>query len=421
LRAAFLFVTAPAANLARVSRVNSFKRPPSVFSFDFRHCKKVSPSHVTNRLREMAIPDHPANVQILDRDRVKAPDQIGRNLMVKILATAPDLHVRFGYFDPLFGAPPRSFLFARQSPLLPLQIRERVLEIARVFDFFPVRECGETGNANIYAYSLSGRWQGFRFWRLADNQSIPAINTACDAKLFALSFDRAGEPDSTASNAWNPELVALDRARSDFLVLLRESVIPVFALESGKPRLLSILNAAKKAIESLVNAFERILLDCPQMAFQFGQRASFSQMARLFCVAERLACYLITRNPFGKSSVIDLARVFKFALACLNKACVNSQLKFEGFDCGIFGFSHRVSRLYCDAHWRDLMKGCNLSSGCFSYTTIGQSVKQRMSEGNVLRMREIVLRSPISIPLRFTAEGGGSFRATLWQLHSEEG
>jgi hypothetical protein len=30
------------------------------------------------------------------------------------------------------------------------------------------------------------------------------------------------------------------------------------------------------------------------------------------------------------------------------------------------------------------------------------------------------LRSPISIPLRFTAEGGGSFRATPWQLHSND-
>jgi hypothetical protein len=65
------------------------------------------------------------------------------------------------------------------------------------------------------------------------------------------------------------------------------------------------------------------------------------------------------------------------------------------------------------------VKGCNLSSGRFSYTTIGQSVKQQNSEGNALGTRAIILRSPISIPLRFTAEGGGSFSATPWQLHSE--
>jgi hypothetical protein len=66
------------------------------------------------------------------------------------------------------------------------------------------------------------------------------------------------------------------------------------------------------------------------------------------------------------------------------------------------------------------MVGCNLSSGRFSYTTIGQSIKQQNSEGNALRMREIVLRSPTSIPLRFTAEGGVSFRVAPRLPHSEE-
>jgi hypothetical protein len=47
-------------------------------------------------------------------------------------------------------------------------------------------------------------------------------------------------------------------------------------------------------------------------------------------------------------------------------------------------------------------------------------MKQQNSEVKALRTRETVQRLPISIPLRITAEGGGSFRATLWQLHSYE-
>ena len=112
--------------------------------------------------------------------------------------------------------------------------------------------------------------------------------------------------------------------------------------------------------------------------------------------------------------------MFKLALTRLNKAYVCAKLKFVGFDYGIFGFSHCVTFSINVVHWRDLVKGCNLSSGRFSYTTIGQSVKQGNSEGKALRTREIILRSPISIPLRFTAEGGGSFRATPWLHHSEE-
>jgi len=55
-----LSVAAITANLARVSRNNSFKRPASIFSFAFRQREKASPSHVTDRLGEMAILDYPA-------------------------------------------------------------------------------------------------------------------------------------------------------------------------------------------------------------------------------------------------------------------------------------------------------------------------------------------------------------------------
>ena len=70
-------VTTFAANLARVSWIYSFKRPASVFSFAFRHREKAPPSHIADCSGETAILDHPANVQIFDRDRVKSSDQIG--------------------------------------------------------------------------------------------------------------------------------------------------------------------------------------------------------------------------------------------------------------------------------------------------------------------------------------------------------
>src|SRR5262249_26960079 len=86
------------------------------------------------------------------------------------------------------------------------------------------------------------------------------------------------------------------------------------------------------------------------------------------------------------------------------KRFVDSQLEFVGLDCGILSISHWVTFPINVALWRDLMRGCRLSSGRFSYTTIGQSVKQQNSEGNALRTREKVLRSHISTPAaRLTA------------------
>jgi hypothetical protein len=373
-------MTAITTNLARVSWVNSFKHASGAFSLGPCHCEKASPSYIADCLGEMAILHHPANVQVFDRDRVETPDQTGRNLVMKILATSRDFQVRFGHFDSLLCAALRSLFLARKSPLLSLQIIKRALEMARVRDFLAVRERGEAGDADIHADGLAGRWQRFRSGRFAYDQRIPAVNTARDAKLFAFSFNWAGDPDATGSNTWNRKLVAFERTRANLLVFLRESVIAVFALESGKARLLSVLHAPKEALESFVNTFERVLLNHSQMALYFGQGAGIGQMARLFDVAERLTCNLVTRNSFSKSGVVNLARVFKLTLARLNKALIDAKLEFVSLDCGIFSFSHCVTFSINVALWRDLMKGCNLSSGRFSYTTIGQFVKQQNAE-----------------------------------------
>jgi len=107
-------VAAFAAYLARVSRIYSFKRPASVLSFAFRHCDKAPPSHVADCSGETAILHHPADVQILDRDRIKSSDQIGRDLVVKIFTAARYFQMRLGHFDPLLRATLRPLLSARK-------------------------------------------------------------------------------------------------------------------------------------------------------------------------------------------------------------------------------------------------------------------------------------------------------------------
>ena len=403
-------VAAIAANLTRVSWVHSFKRPASVFSFAFRYREKASPGHVADRLRKMMVIHHPSNVQILNRDRVKTVDKIGRNLMMKIPPAARYFQVRFGDFDSLFDAALRSLFLARKPSLFSLQIIQRILEIARILDLFAGRECGETGNADIHTNCLPGRRQWLRFRYLANNQRIPAVNAACDPNLFALSFDRAGEPDATGPHTRNRKFVAFDRARPDLLVFLREGVIALFALESGKARLISALDTSKEAFKSFVKTFERVLLDRPQMALYFRQCSSIGQMARLFSVTKSSAGNLIARNPLGQRGVIDLAGMFKFTLASFYKAFVSTKLELEGLNCSILGIGHRVTFPINVARWRDLVRGWRQLSGRFAYITLGQSMQQQNSEWNALRTRDTVLRSPVSIPLRFTAEGGGSFR-----------
>ncbi|HKQ79059.1 MAG TPA: hypothetical protein VJ810_35520, partial [Blastocatellia bacterium] len=66
-----------AANLARVSWIYSFKPPASVLSFAFGHREKATPSHIADCSGQTPILDHPADVQIFNRNRVKSSDQIG--------------------------------------------------------------------------------------------------------------------------------------------------------------------------------------------------------------------------------------------------------------------------------------------------------------------------------------------------------
>jgi hypothetical protein len=341
----FLPVTAIAANLTRVSRINSFKRPASVFSFAFRHREKASPSYIADGLRETPIIDHPANVQIFDRDHVKAPNQVCRNLVMKILATARDFQMRFGDFDSLLCTALRSLLFAGKPSLLPLEIIQRALEMARVFNLFTVAQCGETGNADIYADRGASQWEWVGLGYFTNKLRIPAVNAACNAKLFALSFNWTAQPDAATANAGDCKFVAFERARSDAFIFLRKGMITIFALVSGKAWLFAILDSAKEAFKRFINTFNRVLLNASQVAFHFWQRARVSQMARLLDIAERLTGDLVTRYSLGKGGVVDLARVFKLTLAGFDKAFVDAKLELESLDCGIFRIGHHMQCL----------------------------------------------------------------------------
>src|SRR5262252_8614505 len=52
-------VAAFATILARVSWINSFKHTPGAFSLGLCHPEKVPPGHIADRLREMAVFQHP--------------------------------------------------------------------------------------------------------------------------------------------------------------------------------------------------------------------------------------------------------------------------------------------------------------------------------------------------------------------------
>ena len=136
--------------------------------------------------KERVIFHHPANVQILNRDRVKTSDHIGRNLVMKILATSRHFQMRLCNLIALFGSPLRSLPFARKSSLLFLRLIHRAFERARVLNFFAITQGRKTGDADIHADRGAGYRQRLRFRRFTHQQRVPTINATCEPDLFDL-------------------------------------------------------------------------------------------------------------------------------------------------------------------------------------------------------------------------------------------
>jgi hypothetical protein len=145
-------VAAIAASLTRVSGVHSFKRPAGAFSLAFRYREELPPCHVKNGLCKTVVFHHPANVQILDGDSVKPFHQLRRYFVVKMLARSVYSQVAECDFPAIVTA----LDLARQSPLLSLELRRRLFDMARVGDFFAGRERREARDADIHADSFSG-------------------------------------------------------------------------------------------------------------------------------------------------------------------------------------------------------------------------------------------------------------------------
>jgi len=335
-----LLVAASAANLTRVSWVNSFKPTPSVFSFGFGDLEKLTPGYIANCFRKTVVLDHPANVQILDGDPVKFLNQFRRFFVVKMLARSPDSQMSERDFLTGFLAICATLFLSRQVALLARELIFRRLEIARVINLLARAESGETGDSNIHADSLSGCGQGLRFRKIAHQQRIPTVSSARDPELLDLAFKRAAYPDAATTDARNREFVTLQWAGALLLNLLREGMIPVTRFEPGKARFLAVLQSPKERVERKVQSLKSVTLNRAQDVSDFGQFIPrFSQLVRLLVKADCLTAGFVNANSLFQRAVIDEPRSVKRTLTARDKLLVRADAILEGL-CDNLGISH---------------------------------------------------------------------------------
>lgn len=348
-----LNLTAMRASHTCVAWVDLLKLPTSIRSFVGEYQEEGRPRNVRNRLCKVMVLDQSLDVQVFDGDVIETINQILRRLVVKIFATTRDFQVSERDFLARLRTVLTAALLAAQSPLKFRQILAGVVQVARILNRLAVAQSGKRLDTNVNADALAGLGQWFRLSNLANEQREPSISAARDAQLDATAFNRATQANPASPDTRNGQLVAPQRAGALRFILLAEGVVAVAPFEARKACLSTALRASlEERLECLINALKCIALNRAQVSFHVGQATRIGQMPGLLNIIDRVAGHSITLNPLLKGSIVNLARVFKFALASLNEIRIGANLKLESFvSYVIFGLSHRVQRLNRCALW----------------------------------------------------------------------
>lgn len=405
----FLPVTTMRAILRCVTWIHFLKLTASIFSFAFEYSEEGRPCNIRDCFGKVMVFDHPFDVQVFDGDYVKLLDKLRRFFVVKIFARSADLQVSERDFLPGFSAIGGAFLLARKSTLKFGQILRSVGQMARVFYMLAIAQRGETLNPNINANIKTSLWQRFRLRQFADQQNIPAISAARNSQLLNFAFDWTAQANPTRANTGNGQLVATQRASSPCFKFLTEGMVAVTPFEARESGLAStFLDSLKERLESFINSFQCIALNSPHVRLQLWQGAGIRQMAALIVEVEALTSHLVAVDSLRKRGIVDLARMLKLAQTSFDKLRVSANLVFKSLDeCDTTLVSHCVSCLPQDALWLGQVGSSNFLLDWLQSTTISQ-IKHQQFGTECGHARDILMRSPVSIPLYFTAEGGGS-------------
>lgn len=367
-------MTTMRAILRCVAWIHFLKLTASIFSFAFEYRKESRPRHIGDGFREMTILYHLFDVQVFNCNSVKAIDQLHRFLMVKIFSCSPHFQISECNSLPGFSAIGRAAFFARKSALELGQILRSIGQMARVFYMLASRKSGEVFDANINSDTLASFRKRFSLTNLTGQQCIPAVYSSRDAYLFHAPLNWTAKSDATKSNAWNVKFVFTQWTNPNWFKFYRKTVIAGLTLKARKSFfLVSAPYPFIKILKRSIYALQGVFLYCPKVISYVGQTAGICQVSGLFGKKDLFSGKFIATNALFKSGVVDLTRMFEFALARFYKRPIRSYLVFKSLDdCGTTLVSHCVQRLNRCARWLGLKGRSNALSSCSQYTTAAQ-------------------------------------------------
>lgn len=318
--------SAPAAILTRELGGNPHYSTTSFLRFVFEYACKGSPARITDAFRKLMVLHHPLDVQILNRNVVKLPDDIQSGLVVKVRALALNLLMFPGKKFDGFSPPVTPLIGSAGDPALSrLQLPLGGSVVFRVLDYFARRERGEVLNANVNPDAIAGL-RNISALVLFDNKDhVPAVGFALDRAGLDDSLDRTRETDTNGADLAQVELVSCE---PETALRVGERVVSRRRLESRRARFFPLRHSAKERIKGLADASKHVLRHLRVNGVKvFANGLDLRQLNGLRVIVDRNPVHCPGVTAFLKSSVIKLAASLQRRFALAYKCFISLQLE----------------------------------------------------------------------------------------------
>ncbi len=249
-----------AACLTRIGRIDSNVQSPSFFRFGVQLTEKGRPGGICNAFGKTMVVGHSVHMQVFDTDDPMCVDDLVAFLVREILPPKGDPLMHTGYYFTVFPTFRCAFV---KFGMLALDSGKSFFLFAketRVSYLFTCREGRKGLESYINAHLFRAFRQAFRFTFNRERDVPLAGRRAMDGTGFHLAFDGAMVDHLDTANLGEAQAVVMREAET----ALREGerVVPVLALETWKPRVLSVFShATEESLESQINPNGDVLQD----------------------------------------------------------------------------------------------------------------------------------------------------------------
>lgn len=253
---------------------------------------------------EVVVLHHPLHVQVFHADDIGTAND-GRGGLVQEIGTAGgDMGVQLGDADPLFRAPLAALLHPRQPPLLPLEVAQASLEVARVAGLVAGAGDRNVADAEVNAHRLPGGRHRLDEFLATERHEVAPAGVLADRRHLrrAVRYPRPADLERAQLGQLEQRPGRVGSRHLPLVELIPNRLLVVSALETRE------LGAALKEILERLVLIDQRLGQAPARAFFQKLVARFPRKLRDGRV-QRARVYRLDLADFSGLPVDTLAQI----------------------------------------------------------------------------------------------------------------